>query len=209
KQQDAATLAQRIQSWTRTIVEAQDNNARTQVGQKSKEAKELSWHPPPPGWIAINTDGSVKQPDSRATAGGLLRDLLRRCIGAFASNLGSCTITRAELKGTMQGLQLAWSQGHRRIQLRTDSTTVLNILSSLEPYNGRYQGLMRQVQRLLQQNWEVTISHTFREGNKSADYLANKGHSLDIGVHVIDKQDSGLKFWLLYDTMGIAQTRLI
>ncbi|CAN1825871.1 Putative ribonuclease H protein At1g65750, partial [Linum perenne] len=32
-------------------------------------------------------------------------------------------------------------------------------------------------------NWEVTISHIFREGNRVADLLAHHGHSLDFGIH--------------------------
>ncbi|CAI0421591.1 unnamed protein product [Linum tenue] len=67
--------------------------------------------PPHPEWVVVNSDGSVKYPDSLAAAGGLVRDSSGRCLGAFASNLGACTITRAELLGAIQGLRLAWSLG--------------------------------------------------------------------------------------------------
>ncbi|CAN1729265.1 hypothetical protein LINPERHAP1_LOCUS549 [Linum perenne] len=33
-------------------------------------------------------------------------------------------------------------------------------------------------------NWDVTISHIFREGNRVADLLAHHGHSLDFGLQV-------------------------
>ncbi|CAN1241241.1 hypothetical protein LINPERPRIM_LOCUS4882 [Linum perenne] len=36
-------------------------------------------------------------------------------------NLGNCSITRAEWKGVVSGLQLAWEQGYRKIQLQLDS----------------------------------------------------------------------------------------
>ncbi|CAI0397149.1 unnamed protein product [Linum tenue] len=53
----------------------------------------------------INTDGSVQQPSSKAAAGGLMRDHTGKCMNAFISNLGICTITRAEIKAAIQGLR--------------------------------------------------------------------------------------------------------
>ncbi|CAI0453961.1 unnamed protein product [Linum tenue] len=209
KQQETQTLVQRIQSWTNTIREAQSNEKVIHSSQQRKTTTEIAWVPPNPDWVVVNSDGSVKHPDSLAAAGGLVRDSWGRCLGAFASNLGACTITRAELLGAIQGLRLAWSLGYRRVEMRTDSTVALGILNSPGPFEGRYHNLWRQFQSLLHQNWEIRISHTLREGNKAADYLANKGHSLDLGSHVIDPIDSGLNFWLLYDSLGIAQSRLI
>ncbi|CAI0443131.1 unnamed protein product [Linum tenue] len=177
--------------------------------QRTRTATEIAWNPPPLDWIALNTDGSVKPPESLAAAGGLLRDSFGRCLGSFASNLGACTITRAELMGAIQGLKLAWLLGHRKVQLRTDSTTAISIMNSHTTYGGRYHNLWTQLQDLIHQECEIEISHTFREGNKSADYLANKGHSLSLGYHVIERDDPGLNFWLLYDSMGNAQSRLI
>ncbi|CAI0406367.1 unnamed protein product [Linum tenue] len=82
-------------------------------------------------------------------------------------------------------------------------------MTSHTTYEGRYHSFWTQLQQLIQQDWEIEISHTFREGNKSADYLANKGHSLSLGYHVIERGDPGLNFWILYDSMGNAQSRLI
>ncbi|CAL1399681.1 unnamed protein product [Linum trigynum] len=209
KWQEASTLAERISCWTQTISAALESNGKALDNHTNKSAVDLAWQPPPPGWVAVNTDGSVKQPNSQAAAGGIIRDHLGRCLGAFSSNLGSCTITRAELMGAAQGLKLAWDQGHRRVQLRLDSRTALNIINSTDSATHRYHILAREIQKLLQQNWEVVTSHTFRECNKSADFLANKGQTVSIGFHLVDSLDPGLRFWTLYDSLGIAQSRLI
>ncbi|CAN1174311.1 hypothetical protein LINPERPRIM_LOCUS9819, partial [Linum perenne] len=37
--------------------------------------------------------------------------------------------------------------------------------------------------------WEVSIHHIYREANSAADYLANLGHSLYFGTHVLDAPD--------------------
>ncbi|CAN0919759.1 hypothetical protein LINGRAHAP2_LOCUS31642 [Linum grandiflorum] len=38
-----------------------------------------------------------------------------------------------------------------------------------------------EVKHLLQLNWVVQITHTYREGNRVADLLAHHGHSLSLG----------------------------
>ncbi|CAI0383552.1 unnamed protein product [Linum tenue] len=104
---------------------------------------------------------------------------------------------------------MAWKYGYRKVLLQLDSTTAINILTSQDQTEHRYHNLVLQFQRLLQQNWEVRVSHIYREGNKVADFLANKGHSASIGFHVFESSDPGLTFWILYDVLGISQTRLI
>ncbi|CAN1163885.1 hypothetical protein LINPERHAP1_LOCUS28827, partial [Linum perenne] len=40
------------------------------------------------------------------------------------------------------------------------------------------------INELRSRDWEVIISHTFREGNTVADLLAHHGHTLDFGLHI-------------------------
>ncbi|CAI0444865.1 unnamed protein product [Linum tenue] len=86
-----------------------------------------------------------------------------------------------------------------KILLQLDSTTAINILTAQDQTVHKYHNLVLQFQGLIQRNWEVRISHIYREGNKVADFLANKGHSVSIGYHVFESTDSGLSFWILYD----------
>ncbi|CAI0464285.1 unnamed protein product [Linum tenue] len=39
---------------------------------------------------------------------------------------------RVEIPGSLIGLQLGWNQGHRKIKLRLDSTTIIHILMTKE-----------------------------------------------------------------------------
>ncbi|CAN1169061.1 Putative ribonuclease H protein At1g65750 [Linum perenne] len=68
---------------------------------------------------------------------------------------------------------------------------------------------IQHAQQLLRRDWEVRISHVFRESNHVADHLANRGHSCPIGFHCIELSDPVLSFWLLHDQLGVAETRLI
>ncbi|CAN0927081.1 hypothetical protein LINGRAHAP2_LOCUS35680, partial [Linum grandiflorum] len=48
-----------------------------------------------------------------------------------------------------------------------------------------------------------------REGNRAADYLAALGHSLPLGVHSISVINPTLFLHILYNILGISQSRLI
>ncbi|CAN1121082.1 Putative ribonuclease H protein At1g65750 [Linum perenne] len=103
-------------------------------------------------------------------------------------NLGICSITRAELRGAMTGLQIAWDRGFRRIIVQLDSRVAVQLLLG---------------------GWMIKVEHIYREGNRAADYLAGIGHALPIGVHDVSSFDPCLSHHLLYDLLGISQTRLV
>ncbi|CAN1147638.1 Putative ribonuclease H protein At1g65750 [Linum perenne] len=103
-------------------------------------------------------------------------------------NLGKCSITRAELRGVVSVLQLAWERGYRKIQ---QSATIIKAIE------------------LLQRNWEVQIIHVYRESNHAADYLANVGHSCPLGFHVLEQFDPNFCYWLHYDQLGVSEECLI
>ncbi|CAN0824718.1 Putative ribonuclease H protein At1g65750 [Linum grandiflorum] len=86
-------------------------------------------------------------------------------------NLGCCSITRAEMRGIVEGLKLAWSLGIRRIRVQSDSATAIAIL-----LNGS----------------SLDHQHIYREANCAADYLANLGHSFMFGFHIVNLLDGGL-----------------
>ncbi|CAI0390148.1 unnamed protein product, partial [Linum tenue] len=159
--------------------------------------------------IAVNSDGSVQQSTSIAAAGGLLRNHLGKCVGAFLANLGTYTITRAEMVGAITGLEMAWTSGYRKVSLRLDSTTAITILIARDNRSNICYNLTRRFRELMQRNWEVKISHSYRECNKAADYLANKAQSFTLGTHYFGISYSGLNFLILYDRMGIAQNHFI
>ncbi|CAN1847925.1 Putative ribonuclease H protein At1g65750 [Linum perenne] len=84
------------------------------AGQVGREAPVLArqthligWRPADEGWCSLNSDGSLYSSNNRAAAGGLIRDHEGRLLAAFAANLGSCSIMRAELRGIIEGMRLA------------------------------------------------------------------------------------------------------
>ncbi|CAN1186551.1 Putative ribonuclease H protein At1g65750 [Linum perenne] len=144
----------------------------------------IGWKAGPSDCITINTDGSVIQPHSRAAAGGVLRTSLGRPVSSFAANLGRCSIMRAELRAAEIGLMIAWDMGFKKVHLQLDSlAAVTAILGDLEE-DSRHGRTLESIFEIRNRDWDVTISHTFREGNRVADLRAHHGHSLDFGFHV-------------------------
>ncbi|CAI0410339.1 unnamed protein product [Linum tenue] len=142
-----------------------------------------------------------------AAAGGLLRDHLGRCSDAFVANLGSCSITRAELRGALEGLRIAWRRGFKKIQLNLDSSTAINIIKNWADNDHNHGLIAQQIGELLSRRWEVNVCHIYREANFAADFLASKGHCVNFGTHLFDVCDPELRHWLLYDVRETAQER--
>ncbi|CAN1764375.1 Putative ribonuclease H protein At1g65750 [Linum perenne] len=86
-----------------------ESNARS-LTRAVKAWKDVAWSPAPDPWITLNTDGSVSE-QKHAAAGGALRTRSGDLLVAYTMNLGVCSITRAEIRGIIEGMQLAWTHG--------------------------------------------------------------------------------------------------
>ncbi|CAI0470655.1 unnamed protein product [Linum tenue] len=157
----------------------------------------------------FQTDGSVLSPSGKAAAGGLLRDHLGRCKEAFVCNLGTCSITSAELKGAVTGLKIARERGYRRVHLNLDSATAISIIMNNTEDDHRHGIIAKEFNFLLCLYWDVKVSYVYREANFAADFLAARGHLVDFGTPRFNVYDPELEHWLLHDIMGIPHDRLI
>ncbi|CAN1189279.1 Putative ribonuclease H protein At1g65750 [Linum perenne] len=111
-------LRLRVLHWIAGVRETMRAESRVLFKQAhDREEVLVQWEPAPEDFITINTGGSVLQPNRHASAGGILRDLQGRKIAAFAANLGSCSIMRAELRAAEIGLKIAWELGYRKAHL--------------------------------------------------------------------------------------------
>ncbi|CAN1233376.1 Putative ribonuclease H protein At1g65750, partial [Linum perenne] len=156
-----------------------------------------------------HTGPPTRTETGQAAAGGLIRDHQGRCLAAFAMNLGKCSITRAELRGAVSGLQLAWERGYRKIQLQLDSQCAVQLLQGGDLEDHAHAATIIMARELLRRDWEVQILHVYRESNHVADYLANIGHSCPLGFHSLEQFDPNFCYWLLYDQLGVSEVRLI
>ncbi|XVF26187.1 hypothetical protein REPUB_Repub13aG0277500 [Reevesia pubescens] len=85
----------------------------------------ISWSKPLTDFVKINVDGSVRGQPRFATTGGVLRDEHGMWISGFTYRIGVACILTAELWAVFQGLLLSWDRGFQKVQMETDSLTVL------------------------------------------------------------------------------------
>ncbi|CAN1147373.1 Putative ribonuclease H protein At1g65750 [Linum perenne] len=205
----AVSLAFRIQSWIKSIADARTREDSLSVRAPPRYEAPIAWKPGPEDWITLNTDGAVNQTSRRATAGGLLRNEVGHCLMAFSANLGNCSITRAEMRGAIIGLKIAWDLGFRRVELQLDSATAIALFSEEGNVTHHHSSEVLDFHELKGRDWVISIRHTYREGNKAVDHLASRGFSLPIGLHLIPTADCNLGYFLRYDSLGISEVRNI
>ncbi|CAN0904555.1 hypothetical protein LINGRAHAP2_LOCUS23157, partial [Linum grandiflorum] len=81
------------------------------------------------GWFTLSTHGSFRSSTKVIIAGDAIRNDTGRFVKAFATNLRSCSITRAEMRAIVGRLQLPWTLGIRRIRFQSDSMTTIAIFA--------------------------------------------------------------------------------
>ncbi|CAN1249087.1 Putative ribonuclease H protein At1g65750 [Linum perenne] len=114
--------------------------------------KQISWEPAPPEWVTLNSDGSVLSESGQAAAGGLIRNSQGRCLAAFSMNLGKCSITRAELRGAVSGLQESNHAADYLANVGHSCPLGFHVLEQLDPnfcYWLRYDQLGVSEERLI------------------------------------------------------------
>ena len=73
------------------------------------------------------------------------------------------------------GLEVAWSIWTRRIICEFDSQCAINLVKNPLYYFDVYACIIWSIKQLLGTDWEVSVVHTDRKGNMSADWLVRKG----------------------------------
>ncbi|KAK4267482.1 hypothetical protein QN277_024257 [Acacia crassicarpa] len=110
--------------------------------------------------------------------------------------------------GTNDGLQLVWNKGYRDVMVQLDCLVALKLVQTTEELKHACQSLVRRIQRLLDQEWRVTVTHVYREGNRCADILATYALNFSEGIHFLDDPPEDLQTLLREDADGVGRVRL-
>ncbi|CAN1274431.1 Putative ribonuclease H protein At1g65750, partial [Linum perenne] len=102
--------------------------------------------------ITINTDGSVLQPHSQATVGGILHTWQGHPVSTFAANLGRCSIMRAELRAAEIGLMIVWDRGFKKVHLQLDSLAAVTTILGNSEDDSRHGRMLDNIDELCKSN---------------------------------------------------------
>ncbi|KAL9443990.1 hypothetical protein AB3S75_017211 [Citrus x aurantiifolia] len=168
----------------------------------------IHWMPPPWPWCKLNTYGSCKN-DGEAGAGGVIRDSVGHWISGFCMRIGESSTLMAELWGLYQGLILAWDTGIKRLLVEVDSLCVTQMISKQVVVPNVFHTLIVAVQELLRRNWQIAITHIYREANSAADFMANMAHSAPLGLYVFSDPPMGIYSIISQDLFGVTQPHFV
>lgn len=92
--------------------------------------KQVVWntHPPPTGWVKINTDGSYSAESGKVGIGGLIRDVYGNLIMEFAAPATCASNNMAEAIAAKFGVNWCIANGYRQFILELYSLLIANML---------------------------------------------------------------------------------
>ena len=94
--------------------------------------------------------------------------------------------------------------------VNVDSETVVRLLEDEGPCSSPYIHIIRKCKALIQRDeWEIKISHCYREANRAAGWLANYGVSLTERFAILEAVPKDLHVALLKDLSGVAWPRWV
>ena len=168
----------------------------------------VTWIVPDEGWIKGNANGSLISNSFCAGCGGLLRDEHGNWISGFSRFLGRVSIIKAEAWALLEVSRLAATKNVANLALESDSLIVVNALSDSSNCPVEIMGIIREIRNALSSFRSWRITHTWREGNACADYMAGLAvnqSSTDLVVWEIPPPP--LRLLLLRDKLGLGVER--
>ncbi|KAK1281997.1 hypothetical protein QJS10_CPB22g00324 [Acorus calamus] len=132
----------------------------------------LVWPHSATGWIKSNFDGSLSR--DRAGYGAILRNGKGDLLWAVAvQNAELSSINVLEYKAILEGLHLSHQMGLRHIHAESDSSIAVAWINRKGSPPWQLIRARQEVRTLLNTFEEWKITHTYREENQAADYLAS------------------------------------
>ncbi|XP_061339603.1 uncharacterized protein LOC133286227 [Gastrolobium bilobum] len=108
-----------------------------------------------------------------------MRDDEGRWLGGFCGRLGFGNSLVAELRGFLEGVEQTKKAGFRNVCFEGDSLVAVNLIKNGCEENHPLAHLVNRIKMTIADDWNTVITHTHREGNMLADWLAAYAHQLD------------------------------
>lgn len=132
----------------------------------------VRWTPPKEGWCKINVDGCWLSPQE-AGGGGVIRGDKGEWLGGISFKTQCSHPLEAEAAAVIESLDLGWQLGFKKVELECDAKELVTLIHNRDGQEVSEQ--ITRIKTLLQREWQVIVSHCYRESNRCADRLAYEG----------------------------------
>lgn len=154
-------------------------------------------------------DGCFKGNPGRAASRGVLKDSIAKCLDRFALNLGWCTSVMVESQALFYDLRVVWDFDCRRVLMELDSLMVLQYLSSSLDSHHPYYPIFQHIYQLFVRDQIVQVKQIYREGNTTANLVANFALNMFLGFHTLDHPSSGVLKILFHNINGVCLSQAV
>jgi len=141
-----------------------------------KTIQYIRWRTPARGTVKINCDGA-KSPNG-ASAGFVIRSWTGGLLLAGGRFLEQAPILVAEATAVRDGIIAALDAGFRSIEVEGDNQIVIRAIQGRIEPPWRIASLIEDIRNLSRRCEVILFNHTYREGNRAADWIAKYGSSI-------------------------------
>ncbi|CAL1397227.1 unnamed protein product [Linum trigynum] len=99
--------------------------------------------------------------------------------------------------------------GCDNIVIESDSQLAIQLINNWRNPVHPYASLLDAIRRKIAQNWLVRIVHTYREGNRAADWLSKHSLIYPYGMHELSNPPREIGQILRDDFMGVSFERQV
>ncbi|GAU36844.1 hypothetical protein TSUD_213680 [Trifolium subterraneum] len=178
--------------------------------RRQRETIYIGWKYPHGDWIKLNCDGAYKDSMNIAGCGGLFRDSDGRWLKGYTLRIGDCDALHAEMWGMYTGMKMARRQGYTHLIVESDSKLLIDMVTGRCKLNGNSPILVKRIQDLSNLQWHVIFQHTWREGNRCADWLASFSlNQSSYDVRILENPPRELQHLLFDDITGACMPRSV
>ncbi|KAK1620559.1 hypothetical protein QYE76_026076 [Lolium multiflorum] len=118
--------------------------------QQASPLSAKRWTKPPPGWVKLSCDGSVKTEDGTAGAGMVLRDEYGEVIFSACRQLLACDDPfEAEAYACEDGLRLALEWSEKPIIVESDCSTLISAVQATTQDRSQFMHLLYEIKLLV------------------------------------------------------------
>lgn len=158
------------------------------LNDKKAKRKNVMRQAPLSGWMKLNFDGASRGISGRSRLGTIIRNDVGEVVRAISGLVGVVTNNVAEISTLEAGLQWCVNNEVVNLIIEGDSQVILNGVTKFVFQNWQLECWILRINKLLNSLGDYHIQHTYREGNKAADCLANMGIEVDF-VREVGKED--------------------
>jgi len=128
-------------------------------------------------------------------------------IQALAFNLGASSVLVAEATAMRNGIKVAVQSGFTNIQIENDNSILIQPVQGHIETPWKIHVLLQDIHCYSQSCNCVIVQHTFREGNRAANWLAKLGLTLKSTVVWHQISNTAFHCILIEDNLGLTLER--